>query len=153
MTEYNFAGTPSVTSLGLIDSGNTSVFTLNCTSTDSPATTVIWTKGGEVLSEDAVYQILRDRETSTYDNFLVINNSTPDELVDIYTCSVLNSVGISNMESVNIQGMLYTIDIAKNTNFSTGSHNTLPSTCSGQAYSTCTTLQPIRFCMHTLSPR
>ena len=87
----------------MVDSNDTSTFTLNCTSTDSPATTVLWTKDGEVLSDDAEYQILRDGATATYDTLLSVD-STPEELVGAYTCSVLNSAGQSNVASVNIQG-------------------------------------------------
>ena len=95
-----------MTSLRAIDSNTTSEFTLNCTSTDSPATTVIWTKDNEMLSDSDAYQILRDGSTATYDNFLTID-ATPDELVGTYACSVLNSAGQSNVESVNIQGKLF----------------------------------------------
>ena len=98
-----YTGAPSVTSLTVIQSSNTSVFTLNCTSTDSPATTVIWTKDGSVLSADSGYQVLRDGSTSTYDTLLTMDSS-PDELVGTYTCSVLNSAGQSNAESVTVQG-------------------------------------------------
>lgn len=97
------SGTPSVTSLGLTNSDNTSTFVLNCTSVGSPATTVIWTKDSEILSDFSVHQILRDGSTSTYDTFLTADSS-PDELVGTYTCSVLNSAGQSNGQSTTIQG-------------------------------------------------
>ena len=86
------------------DSSNSSVFTLNCTSTGSPASIVIWTKDGQVLSDNAVYQILRDGSAATYDTLLNID-TTPDQLIGTYTCGVLNSAGQSNVESVTIQGM------------------------------------------------
>ncbi len=87
----------------MVESMNTTAFTLNCTSTGSPATTVIWTKDGEALSDYETSQILRDGMTATYDTFLSIQN-TPDFLIGTYTCRVLNSAGQSNMEQVNIQG-------------------------------------------------
>ena len=59
-----------------------------------------------MLSDTDTYQILRDGSTATYDNFLIID-ATPDELVGTYACSVLNSAGQSNVESVNIQGKLF----------------------------------------------
>ena len=107
MSTLLHVGTPSVASLRVMDSGNTSVFTLNCISMDSPATTVIWTKDGEVLSGYVTYQILRDGRTATYDSFLNIEAATPDELIGTYTCRVLNSAGQSNMEQINIQGTVY----------------------------------------------
>ena len=82
------------------------MFTLNCTSVDSPATAVRWTKDGEVLSGYVTYQILRDGRTATYDTFLNID-AAPDELIGTYTCRVLNSVGQSNMEQITIQGTVH----------------------------------------------
>lgn len=72
-------------------------FTLNCTSTGSPATTVVWTKDSQVLSrvEDFVAtQILRDGVNATYDNLLTIH-SGPTNLTGVYDCTVINSVGSS----------------------------------------------------------
>ena len=85
---------------------NSSVFTLNCTSTDSPATTVVWTKGSELLSDYPLFQILRDGVMATYNNFIGINTGL-DGLVGAYSCSVLNSAGLSNVASLNIQGEVY----------------------------------------------
>ena len=84
---------------------NNSKFTLNCTSTDSPATTVIWTKDGELLSDYSylMHQILRDGVTSTYENLIDIDADL-DELVGMYSCSILNSAGVSNVATVNVQG-------------------------------------------------
>lgn len=72
---------------------------------NSPATSVVWMKDGEVLSGYDGYQILRDGTTATYDTFLTIASS-PGELAGTYSCSVFNSAGQSNMESVSIQGKL-----------------------------------------------
>ncbi len=94
-----------MTSLRAMDSSNSSLFTVNCTSTGSPATTVTWIKDGEALSDHVEYQILRDGSTATYDTLLNID-ATLDELIGTYTCSVINSAGQSNVESLNIQGML-----------------------------------------------
>ena len=98
---------PTVSSLTVADS-NSSVFTLNCTSTDSPATTVIWTKGSELLSDYPLYQMLRDGVAATYDNLIEINAGL-DELVGAYSCSVLNSAGLSNVASLIIQGEVCTL--------------------------------------------
>lgn len=95
---------PLVTSLSVIESSNDSVFSLNCVSMDSPATTVMWTKGGEDVSSDsATYQIMRDGLTATYDSILEIQADV-DDLIGTYTCSVLNSAGRSNEESLDIKG-------------------------------------------------
>lgn len=93
---------PTVSSLAVANI-NSSVFTLNCTSTDSPATTVVWSKDSELLSDYALYQILRDGVTTTYDNLVQINTDL-DRLVGTYSCSVLNSAGLSNVVSLNVQG-------------------------------------------------
>ena len=98
---------PTVSSLTVADS-NSSVFTLNCTSTDSPATTVIWTKDSELLSDYPLYQMLRDGVAATYDNLIEINAGL-DELVGAYSCSVLNSAGLSNVASLIIQGEVCTL--------------------------------------------
>lgn len=86
------------------DSSNSSVFTLNCTSTGSPPTTAIWTKDGDVLPDYLINQILRDGQTSTYDTLLSAD-TTANELIGTYTCTVLNSAGQSNVERLIIQGM------------------------------------------------
>ena len=102
---FMLIGTPTVTSLSFFSSNSTSMFTLNCTSSDSPPTTVIWNKNGGALSDSsASYQTLRDGSSSTYDTLLPIDGSV-DELVGTYTCSVLNSAGQSNVQSLNVQGM------------------------------------------------
>lgn len=56
-----------------------------------------------MLTDNDAYQILRDGTAATYDSLLNIE-TTPDELVGTYACSVLNSAGQSNVEQVNIQG-------------------------------------------------
>ena len=96
---------PSITSLGVLDSSNSSELMLNCTSTGSPATSVTWSKDGVVLSDSVEYKILRDGSTATYNN-LLSTEAGIDELLGTYACSVLNSGGQSNVESLNIQGML-----------------------------------------------
>lgn len=81
-------------------------FTLNCTSTGSPATTVVWTKDSHVLSqvEDSVAtQILRDGVNATYDNLLTVH-SGPANLTGVYGCTVINSVGSSTTRTTSILG-------------------------------------------------
>lgn len=43
---------------------------------------------------------------ATYDNFIEITAGL-DGLVGTYSCSVLNSAGLSNVASLNIQGEVY----------------------------------------------
>ena len=101
---YINVGPPSVTSLSVVESSNNSVFTLNCVSNDSPATIVTWTKDGEeVTTDSATYQTMMDGLTATYDSILEIQ-ADADDLVGTYSCSVLNSAGQSNEESLDIKG-------------------------------------------------
>ncbi len=95
-------GLPSVTSLYVYDS-NSSSFTLNCKSTNSPASNLIISKDGEVLTNYSLQQVLTDGALSSYDNLVTIDG-TPDEIVGIYTCSALNTVGQSNTRTINIEG-------------------------------------------------
>ena len=115
-------GTPSVTSLQVVDSANSSIFSLNCTSTDSPATAVTWTKDGEVLSDDPTYQVLRDGSMSTQDSIITID-ATPEELVGTYSCSVLNSAGMSNVESATFRGANASITVKPPSIYPRGAHN------------------------------
>ena len=66
------------------------VFTLTCTSTGGPATTVSWRKDGTLLTESSSYsitsQILLDAETATYTHTLTVTG----RLVGEYQCSVSN---------------------------------------------------------------
>ena len=87
----------------MVANTNNSMFTLNCTSTDSPATTVIWTKDGEQLPDYLMYQLVRDGVTATYDNLVDIDADV-DELVGTYSCGILNSAGLSNTATVTVQG-------------------------------------------------
>ena len=66
------------------------VFTLTCTSTGGPATTVSWRRDGTMLSDDSTYsitsQVLTDTETATYTHTLTVTG----RLVGEYQCSVSN---------------------------------------------------------------
>jgi len=69
---------------------------------------VVWTKDNEVVQNFTEEQILKDGAAAIYDNLLSID-STPDDLIGTYTCSVLNSAGLSNVETISIQGMKCTL--------------------------------------------
>ena len=60
-------------------------FTLTCTSTGGPATTVSWTRGSTALS--GTYKIVSDTEMGTYDNTLTVGMRD----AGTYVCSVSNS--------------------------------------------------------------
>ena len=83
-----------ITSLD-INSDSRSPFTLNCTSSGSPATTVTWTKDGVVLRASGTYQmtqVLQDGVTATYSNLLVVR-AGPYAVIGDYSCEVSNSIG------------------------------------------------------------
>ena len=68
----------------------TPVFTLTCTSTGGPATTVSWRRDGTMLSDDSTYNItsqVTDAEIATYTHTLTVSG----RLVGEYQCSVFNS--------------------------------------------------------------
>ncbi len=95
------SATPVVTSLQ--QTASTSQFTLTCTSTTSPATTVVWTKDGTDLTMDgAPYQhsqVVTDRSSSTYKNILT-SAEDPDSGFGNYTCTVSNRFGSSIRSAV-----------------------------------------------------
>ena len=65
------------------------VFTLTCTSTVGPATTVSWRRDGTILSDDNTYCItsqVMDAETATYTHTLTVTG----RFVGEYQCSVSN---------------------------------------------------------------
>ena len=84
----------SITSLDVI-SYPSPLFTLNCTSSGSPATTVTWTKDGVLLAQSNTYrmtQILYSGTTATYFNLLEVN-AGPYAVTGYYSCEVSNLLG------------------------------------------------------------
>ena len=66
------------------------VFTLTCTSTGGPATTVSWRRDGTMLSDDSNHDItsqVTDTVTATYTNTLIVTG----RLTGQYQCNVSNS--------------------------------------------------------------
>ncbi len=102
-TDSLSSAAPVVTSLWNIAS---SQFTLICTSTTSPATTVVWTKDGTTLSFDGTHyqhsQVLTNRRSSTYENILT-SSGTPTNTKGNYTCTVSNRFGTSS-QSIAVGG-------------------------------------------------
>ena len=79
---------------------------LTCTSTDSPATTVTWTKDGDTL---AVYgttysmtQTVMDRRTSAYENVLTL--PAAGDILGTYGCEVGNALGDSTTVTFEVTG-------------------------------------------------
>lgn len=82
-----------------------SLFTLNCISSGSPASSVTWMKDGELLSESGTYRmskLLQNGITSTYYNLLEVN-SGPYAVTGEYSCKVSNPLG-SDMRNVTVRG-------------------------------------------------
>ena len=83
--------------------------TLNCTSTRSPAMTVVWRKDGASLANSSSYmttQILRDGVSATYDNILDIN-AAPSDVIGVYSCTVQDSLGRNSQTAIfQIDGMM-----------------------------------------------
>jgi len=76
---------------------NTPVFTLTCTSTGGPATTVSWTRGNSTLS--ATSQIVTNSVTGTYKNTLRVAMRE----VGTYVCNVSN-IRSSDTRSLTVLG-------------------------------------------------
>ena len=82
-------------------------FSLTCTSTYSPPTTVVWTKNREVITVDGdVYkttQTVTDRVSSTYENVLAIDDDYAN-VFGTYSCTVGNSIGKSRPANMTLKG-------------------------------------------------
>ena len=78
-------------------------FTLNCTSSHSPPTTVTWTRNGETLNSNSPYSIsrvLKNATSTTYNSLLTVQGSLEGE----YSCTVANDRG-SHSADLNVVGM------------------------------------------------
>ncbi len=85
---------------------SSSQFTLICTSTTSPATTVVWTKDETTLSFAGTpyqhSQVVTNRQSSTYDNILT-SVGDPASVAGYYNCTVSNRFGASS-QGVVVRG-------------------------------------------------
>ena len=100
--------TASINILSLQEA-STTVFTLNCSSSGSPPTNVVWTKDGEVVSMNETFsaiQYLRDGVTARYDSVLMISMQ-PSEVIGRYTCSVDNMISVPSEQTLTLQGWSY----------------------------------------------
>ena len=88
------------------------VFTLTCTSTGGPATTISWRRDGTILSDDSNHDIMsqvRDPVTATYTNTLTVTG----RLAGQYECSVFNSRTPSgSTRSITVVGKECTVHVA-----------------------------------------
>ena len=72
-----------------LEDADTPVFTLTCTSTGGPVSTVSWRRDGTMLSDDSTYSItsqVTNGTTSTYTHTLTVTG----RVVGQYQCSVFN---------------------------------------------------------------
>ena len=85
----------------------TPTFTLACTSTGGPATTITWTVDNSVVTEDSAHnitsQVLTDPETATYNHTLTVTG----RLVGEYQCSVSNNKPSSSSGMLAVVGKNY----------------------------------------------
>ena len=100
----NYLG--DITVLGIIftaDSdlnGATPQFTLTCTSTGGPATTVTWTRDSVTVTE-GTETVLDDPLTAQYTHTLTVTG----RLEGLYTCTVANNKPSNNSADFNVQSI------------------------------------------------
>ena len=89
----------------------TPTFTLTCTSTGGPATTVSWTVNNSAVTEDSAYhitsQILTNLENATYNHKLMVMG----RLVGEYECNVSNNKPSSSSGVVTVVGENYSFKL------------------------------------------
>ena len=85
----------------------TPTFTLTCTSTGGPASTVFWTNNNSAVTEDSTHnitsQVLTDPITATYTHTLTVTG----RLVGEYECNVSNNKPSSASGVVAVVGKNY----------------------------------------------
>ena len=85
------------------------LYTITCTTSGTPPTSVTWTKNGVVIStNDSMYQftqVLIDRNDTIYENLLIIKGAYKDVVGD-YSCTVENSLGGSDPVNRTIKGFM-----------------------------------------------
>ena len=85
----------------------TPTFTLTCTSTSGPATTVSWTVNNHTMTEDSAHnitsQVLTDAETATYNHTLTVTG----RIIGDYECNVSNNKPSSSSRILTIVGKNY----------------------------------------------
>ena len=79
------------------NTGSDNEFTLTCTSTGGPATTVTWTRDSETVTE-GTETVLDDPETAQYTHTLTGSTA------GVYTCTVANDKPSSDSASITVEG-------------------------------------------------
>lgn len=82
------------------------MFGLNCSTSLTPATTVTWTKDGEVLNSSDTFvtnQYIRNGQQTIYDNTLNIDLPAED-ILGIYSCAVTNMISSTAESYITIEG-------------------------------------------------
>ena len=79
-------------------------FTLTCISTDGPATTVTWTRDSVTITE-GTERVLNDPVTAQYTHTLTVT----ERLGGLYTCTVANDKPSTASATINIQGIIHTV--------------------------------------------
>jgi len=80
--------------------GESPRFTLTCSSTHGPATTVIWTRNSEVVSGGMTLTVLDDPVNATYTHTLTVTG----RLGGKYQCNVSNNKPSEASASFTVQG-------------------------------------------------
>ena len=75
-----------------------SKFTLTCTSTGGPATTVTWTRDNVTITEGT--EIIYDTDGGSYINILTVT----ERLEGLYTCTVANDRPSNDSANITVQG-------------------------------------------------
>ena len=109
---------PTVNDTLLFTPGSPS--TITCISTDSPATTVTFTRGsttvgplrdGEsVFVGGVTYELVQrviNRRESTYENILTINDDLANLVDDTFICTVVNALGMDTSQPITISGEIH----------------------------------------------
>ena len=94
--------------------------TVTCISTDSPATTVTFTRGSTIVGplrdrESVVvggvtYELAQrviNRRESTFENVLTINDALANLVSDTFTCTVANTLGMDTSQPFTISGEMH----------------------------------------------
>ena len=79
-----------------------SVNILTCISTGGPATTVTWTRDSVIITEGNE-TVLDDPETAQYTHSLTVTSG------GLYTCTVSNDKPSTASATINIQGIIHTV--------------------------------------------
>ena len=86
--------------------GESPQFTLTCTSTDGPATTVTWTRDSETVSGGM--SVLDDPVTAQYTHTLTVTGRLGGQ----YQCTVSNSKPSQDSASFDVEGIIIVMIIS-----------------------------------------